>query len=946
MLLTGVAAFAQGQPSLTGRVICKNDSKPVDMAAVVIKELNIWSTTDENGNYSLKNVPNGRYTVAVSCLGYVQLEQEVVFPYTPGVLDLIVEQNTLALDEIVVVAQEGKRMGSESVISQSAIQHVQPTDLSDVMQLLPGQITANPNLSDPKQLTIREIKGTDPMAGMGTALVIDGATVSNDANMQFMSTATVTSKLTENTEFTSSASGGVDVRQISVDNIESVEVIRGIGSVESGDALNGTVKVTMKKGKTPFTAKVKVDPGIKQVYAGKGFDLGAKIGTLNADFDYTRSLDDIRTKYKTFNRLNAGLSWSNTFMRDRKPLILNLSARGSKTIDLTDNDPDRLDFERYESNEQGLSLNFNGKWALNSKLITNLNFLVSGNIQHQVGHEIENQSTSTGFSPQPVSYVTGEFEVPILPAEYISDLTVDGRPYYFESKLFGNKSFHIGKALNNINAGVEWNLNGNNGEGRKFDLSRPPTTTSRPRSYKDIPGVDQLAFYLEENINIPVGKTKLDLQTGIRYTNLQPNGLFSSEKDILMLDPRVNLRYSVIDNKDKMIKKLVFRAGYGLFSKGPTLPYLYPDKAYRDYIAFSRCDAAAQTGLIIMQTQVYENTGNKSLKAALNKKIEGGIDINVNDIDISVTLFSENMENGFSYERHYENMIFNNYDDVPKTGTNPYFVSGDGIYYTETTTGEIVKLSSVKDTVFSGYSVPTNTSRTNKKGVEFTVDFGRVKSLRTSFVVDGAYMKIINQDRENYWDKPSSGGSAGGKEYPYVALYPGGIGSVTKRFSTNMRAITHIKELRMVFTTTVQVVWFYSTQNIYESEEGKTLAYSKEPLYDDIYSDYGSYPVIDPLGYYDHSLTYHTFDRSLAVSKPYSDLIDTYAHGYFLEKIYSPYYQVNIKLTKEITNTVDMSFYANNVTNYRPLIKIKGVPETYTRVNPPLYFGAELKIKF
>lgn len=901
--MTVVAAFSQTKPSLSGRVVCRSDNKPVEAAAVVIKELNIWSMTDENGSYSLKNVQNGKYTLVVSCLGFVQMEQEVSFPHTTGTLDLIVDQNTLALDEIVVVAREGKRMGSESVISQSAIQHVQPTDLSDVMQLLPGQIASNPDLSDPKQLTIREIKTTgNEMASLGTALIIDGATVSNDANMQFLSTASASNGITSNTGFSSTASAGVDVRQISVDNIESIEVVRGVGSVESGDALSGTVKVTMKKGKTPFTAKVKVDPGIKQVYAAKGFDLGPKKGTLNVDFDFTKSLDDIRTRYKTFNRINAGLTWSNTFMRDRKPLTMNFSARGNRTIDLSQTDPDMLNVESYESNEKGISLNFNGKWALNSKVLTNINFLISGNLQHQVSHEVEIESSSLGMSPQPVSYVSGELEAPILPSEYLSDLVIDGKPFYFESRISGNKSFYLGKALNNINAGAEWKINGNNGDGRIYDLSRPPsatsTTTSRPRSFKDIPGVDQYSVYLEENINIPIGKTRLDLQGGLRFTNLQPNGIFSSEKDILMLDPRSNLRYSLIEKGDGIFGKLVLRAGYGIFSKGPTMLHMYPDKAYWDKVAFNRYDAAEQTGLIVVQTQVYENTGNDDLKAAVNHKLEGGVDIMIKNIDMSITLFSERMENGFSFEKSYQNLIYNNYDDVPATGTNPYYVNGDGVYYTDNGTGDIVKLNSVRDTIFTSYSVPSNTSTTIKKGIEFTLDFGNVKAIRTSFVLDGAFMKVVRQDMKDYWTKPSSGGSIGGKEYPYIALYPGGVGSINKRLNTNLRTITHIKELRMVVTTTLQVVWFYSTQNIYNTKDGNPIPYSRIPQYDDIYEDYGSLPAVDPLGYYDHALVYHTFDRSLAVAKPYSDLIDNSQYGYFLERIYPPYYQVNIKLTK------------------------------------------------
>ncbi len=948
MLLTGVVLYGQGQPSLKGKVICKNDNKPVDMAAVVIKELNIWSMTDENGNYALKNVPNGKYTIVVSCLGFVQYEQEVTFPYT-GSLDLTIEQSTLALDEVVVVAQEGKRMGSESVISQSAIQHVQPTDLSDVMQLLPGQLATNPDLSGPKQLSIREISASgDNLASLGTALIIDGAPVSNDANLQFNSTSTASTTTGVTAGFATTASGGVDVRQIAVDNIESVEVVRGIGSVETGDMLSGAVKVTLKKGKTPFTAKIKIDPGLKQFYTGKGFDLGKKFGTLNTDFDYTRSLDDIRTKYKSYNRLTGGLSWSNTIMRDSKPMTLNLTLRGTHSLDLNESDPEMLAVQLYESNDNSISFNFNTKWALNSKFLTNLDFMVSGNIQHQKGHEVDFESISTGSMPQPISLVAGEFEAPILPSTYISDLTIDGRPYYFDTKLSGNKSFYIGKALNNINGGLEYHILGNNGEGRVYDLSRPPSPTSssdsRPRSYKDIPSLDQYSAYLEENIKIPVSKMKLDIQGGLRFTNVQPEGLFTSKENIFMFDPRTNVKLTLVDKKEAFIQKLAIRGGYGLFSKAPSLLYLYPDKSYYDKVCFNYYDASTYDALIVVKTNLIEDTRNTELKPTVNQKFEGGLDIKIRDIDMSITLFSEKMENGFSFDRFYTTMVYNNYDNLSILGANPYYVEGDGIYYTDPATSDIVKVGSEQDTVFISYSYPSNNDQTIKKGIEFTIDFGTLQALRTSFVLDGAYMKVTKQKMNDFLTKPSSGTLVNGKEYPYIAVYPGGDGDVKKRLSTNLRAITHIKELRMIITTSLQVVWYYAYHDIYDDADGNPIPYTLDGS--DIYTNLVATKYVDPIGYYDHAMVYHTFDRSLATSRPYSDLIQSKSQTPYLTRTYPPYYQINLKLTKEITDLVNLSFYANNITNHKPYIKVRGVPETYANPNSSLYFGAELKLKF
>lgn len=953
LISASMALSGQTRPSMQGKVICRSTGEPVTMATVVVKELNIWATTTDQGEFVLRNVPAGNYTLVVSCLGYIQHEHPVSFPVKEEKVPILIDEATLAIEDVVVTAKEGRRIASGSVIEQSAIQHVQPTDLSDVLQLLPGQTALNPDLSKPKQLTIREIirqdgNVSDNMASLGTLLIVDGAPVSNDANMQFNKTTGASTGITAG--FATTASGGTDVRQIAVDNIETIEVVRGIAGVENGDMLSGAVKVTMKKGRTPLTAKIKTDPGIKQFYAGKGLALGDKAGTLNLDLDYTQSFDDIRVKYQTFNRLNGGVIYNNNFFSDTRPLAITLSARASQTLDVNKRDPDMLDIEDYESRDQGLALNFSTKWALNSKVLTNLNFMLSGDIQHQVGHEVTLEQIPSGAQPQPVALEPGENQVPILPSSYISDLKIDGRPYYYNARLSGNRSFNIGKVVNNIVAGVEYRLYGNNGLGRIYDLSRPPVPTggtdARPRSYKDIPSLAQLAYYAEENLGIPLGETRLDLQAGIRFTNVQPDGLFRSREEITMLDPRFNLRYTITDDKSKTVSHLALRGGYGMFSKAPTLLYLYPDRAYWDKTGLSYYDPVAQSGTFVVTTKIFENPRNENLVPAVNRKLEAGFDLTVKGIEMNVTLYSEKMENGFSFEQYYDNFIFNRYTAPLQNGLNLYFVPGSGVFYIDPVGGEEVQLPVSQDTVFVSFSYPANNDMTIKKGIEFTADLGTVDLLRTSFIVDGAWMMVKRQTAIVDLTRPSAG-SIGGKEFPLVAVYPAGNGSIDKRFNTNIRTITHIKELRMVASVTTQIIWVDRDQSIWNDPDGNPLFYT-DPAVDDPYAD-KTYPkYVDPVGYYDRQLIYHDFDRSLAVTRPYSDLIKRYnTPWYFAETGYPPYFVINFKLTKEITDKANFSFYANNITNRNPLLKQNGGgPQVYARRNPPLYFGAEVKIKF
>jgi hypothetical protein len=937
----------QGRYNVEGRVLNSGDSSSVEMVAVVIKELNIWSVSDQKGYFNLKNIPAGSYNLQVSSLGYEPVERQVVLDGNRKDLIIYLNQLTLAIDEVVVTAKEGKKMGTGSTILQTALQHVQPTDLSDVLQLLPGQVTSNPDLSGPKQLSIREINSRygqqlnskpDAMASIGTLLIIDGAPVSNDANMQFTNSTGLAS-------FSTTVAGGADVRQVSVDNIESVEVIRGIASVENGDMLNGAVKVNLKKGKTPFTAKLKVDPEVKQVYFGKGILLPKGKGSLNMDFDFTKSLDDIRYKYKTFNRINGGIGYNTVLFKTNKPLNLSASVRASQTLDINSKDPDMRNYEKFESRDKSLGLIVSGKWALNTAFLSTLNFNISGNLQHQYGHEIDLQSLN-GPRPQPISRVAGEHATNYLPSSYLSDLVVDGKPYYLNTKLSGTKSFRIGTIYNNIILGTDWKQIGNNGLGRIYDLAFPPngmgSNDSRPRSYKDIPGMKELSMYSEENLSAAIGSTKLDIQAGIRYTNIQPKGLFSSSVDAMMLDPRFNIKYSVIDNKNnKNLKSLVFRFGWGSFSKAPTMLHYYPDKAYFDRVSFNYYDPP--NSLLVLTTKIYEDTRNYNIKPAVNRKFDGGIDFKIRKIEVSLTGFYEKMINSFSFEKYYSTNIYNVYDPLSQAGLNPYFIEGEGVFYNNPVSGNPVSVNSTQDTLLISYSYPGNNDQSVKKGIEFTIDFGTIPLLKTSFVLDGAYMNIRKQSVNNFLTQTVL--TYMGKEFPLVGLYPGGDGTIAERLNSNLRTITHIKELRTIFTITTQIIWMERYRNIYNDASGHPIIYTKNNV-DDIYADILQIKYVDAIGYYDMNLVYHTFDPLTATQKPYSDLIDSYNDPrYFTQRTYPPTFQINLRLTKEISDKIDFSFYCNNITNYQPLVRVKGLKESFVRKNQPMYFGAEIRIK-
>lgn len=95
-------------------------------------------------------------------------------------------------------------------------------------------------------------------------------------------------------------SKGVDMRTIPTDNIEKVEIIRGIPSVAYGNVANGAVIIQRKTSESPLSARFKADKTSKLFSVGKGFRLdGNGRYVLNTDLSYLDSKIDPRNSVKT-----------------------------------------------------------------------------------------------------------------------------------------------------------------------------------------------------------------------------------------------------------------------------------------------------------------------------------------------------------------------------------------------------------------------------------------------------------------------------------------------------------------------------------------------------------------------------------------------------------------------------------------------------------------------
>jgi outer membrane receptor protein involved in Fe transport len=889
--------FAQSSPVIHGKLMNKKSREPVAFAFVYVKETDQIALSDATGAFSIRTLNLPLFNLEIKCLGFETFEERIE---TAGLadLELKIEMVPISYDmeEISVLSKNDQGITSSSFLESAAIEYVQPPSLSDVMQLIPGQLSINPDLRSPQKISIREI-GVDNNNSIGTAIWVDGAPLSNDANLQTFST----SRSGDN--FSTVVGSGIDLRQISTDQIESVEVIRGIPSVTYGDLTSGAVVVKTKSGYTPFEIKLKADPNIKQLTFGKGMKLKSPGSSMNLNFDYLQSFDDISSKYMGFNRLTTELGYSKIFNLQTKPLTFHSKLSYYATIDDAKTDPDAMVAgEKIYSGDKGLRFNMHGKWWPELRFLSSLEYMFSATCNHQKSSEDKYRSVS-GIQMISISLIEGENDGIFLPSEQFTNYVVDGRPVTFFGQITARKQFQYQPgSTNQILYGFDYRSSANYGEGPVYNVANPPfisSYSSRPRKYKDIPALTSYSIYLEDKLMLELGKTVLDVQAGIRLNNFQSKGLFMSQLGFFT-EPRLNAQYKFLSKKNsKIFDKLAVSFGIGKTFKSPSLLYLYPDKAYFDLSALSYYTGDPATNLAVMDTRIYE-TRNPDLKPSENLKIEAGLSFKIKKAEGFITVFKERLTNGFDFVNQYLFLNYNRYqaENLP-AGAKP----------------DPKNMVAVSSTIPVFYRAPVNNKESQKSGIEFGIDFGKIKAIYTSFSLDGALLRTKRiSSTIPFQNQPLSND---GNPYLYFGIYPAGESKISGRLNTNLRMVTQIPRLRLIFSSTLQMIWY---DRYYY------------PLYDEapvhlVLADGSTQP----------------FTAEMRKNPNYARFANPKTLEYYLEEIMPPLPLANFRLSKEISDRLKLSLYVNNFVNYRPEYEYKR-SGSFTRRNPSVYFGAELKV--
>ncbi|RCR65568.1 hypothetical protein [Larkinella punicea] len=217
------------------------------------------------------------------------------------------------------------------------------------------------------------------------------------------------------------------------------------------------------------------------------------------------------------------------------------------------------------------------------------------------------------------------------------------------------------------------------------------------------------------------------------------------------------------------------------------------------------------------------------------------------------------------------------------------------------------------DTFMAAYDTPVANLIIQNQGVEFTIEVAELKPLRTSFNLNGAWIRTVSRSTEPFLDANRAVFSD--QTQNRIPIYTP-TSTASGRFNTSLRVIHRIPALQLVASALIQTIW--SERNRYLQYDSLAIGYSTKA---------GQTVWLTP----EQSL--ETAHQSLRrgvnpVSLNWQDR--------------PPVWLLNLRLTKEWKAASGFAFYVNNVLANKPLYDNNVSRVRQLRDHPSLFFGVEV----
>ena len=967
---------------LRGTVLDADTQQPIEFASVLLSESGLWAITGEKGEFTIKNVPRGKNTLTLQCLGYQKRSWPMNVERDIDNLVFRLNANNLKLDEVTVTARRKQDEATTSyTIDRTTLDQQQIINIADISTLLPGGKTVNPSLMNDTRMALRSGSQEKGNASFGTAIEIDGLRLDNNA--------------------ASGETTGASTRTISASNVESVEIVTGIPSVEYGDLSNGIVKVNTRRGKSPFIVEGSINQHTRQIAVSKGFNIDRRV--FNVSLEHARSFSDAASPHTAYQRNNLSLHYMNIFFRQTMPLTLNFGLKGNIGGYNSEADPDEELDDYTKSRDNALRSTLDLQWLLNRPWLTNLQLSASFSYQDR---KQETYTHTSSASTQPYIHATEQgynmaspYPSPIIlgPTGYWYVRSYhDSKPMSWSAKLKGECNRRFGSVANRISVGAQYNASRNNGRGTYYeDIAVAPTW--REYRYDELPTMHNLALYAEDKVIIPLqgrqsrrAASTIELTAGLRDDITMISG--SVYGTVSSLSPRFNGRLIFWRGQRKrLISDLELHAGWGKSVKLPSFQVLYPSPAYSDLLAFASTSTTDNVSYYAYHTYPSQAQYNPSLGWQHTNQTDLGVEFIVKGTRVSLSAFHHKTHGSYMatktytpFSYRYTNQTAAQQSGIPvadrrfsidhETGT-VYVYAADGgpaqglpLPYTDKHT-YVINQHYINATPLSRY------------GLEWIVDFAKIKALRTQLRLDGNYYYYKSTDDTFFADVPLgiSNVTSSGQPFQYIGYYRGtsittagssanasvSNGTLSKQLNLNATITTHIPRIRLIVALRIESSLYSFRRSLSQQADGSSRGfmldgkegYTGEPydgtmenkfvvVYPEYYSTWENPSELIPFA--DAFLAAKDNDQKL-----YNDLTQLIVRSNFAYTMnpnrLSAYYSANLSVTKEIGDHISISFYANNFFNNMKQVH-SSQTDLYTSLFgssyiPSYYYGLSMRLK-
>lgn len=812
MLLKGALLHAQQKNLILNGTVRDSKNQYLGFVTIFCEETQLYSVTDETGKFSI-SVPSNitQISIKVTSVGKKSVERTIDKKDFLNIINVVLVDNSLTLKELQVNSSytKGKNSISSITFDEEAIERIQAFSLLDVLNTLPGKQLTAPNLNSPRIFTLRNTLGGsyDLNNSLGIPIIIDGVTLSNDANMQ---SRPVAQRGMGGSVLPATNGGfagdvpfqGIDLREIPVESIEKIEVIQGVASAEYGELTDGAIIIDRKAGKSPLQFTTNLNAGAINYSLNKGFNLPHKLGGLTTDFNYAISNINPTDNFQEYRRYSASVRWQyniNKSIRNKFNIDYN------RKIDEVKLDPDDNRRQQYHSKQAGIRLSNTTDIKVASKYLNSISLVLSYSYANQESYseELLNQAPK----PYTAKDTTGIYEGVVLGGQYMAMEQIVGKPITASGNLRFTSLLSIGNTNHTLTYGFNSNYSNNGGKGIVYDPDRPrfvnvSGTNIRPYSFELIPSAINSGIYFTDNIGYKIFGKKMNSNLGVR---------FDSQNGSLSIQPRLSTQITLNNHWD-------FGLAYGISSKSPTLAQRYPPPAWLDIpLIFAQTNGAA---LYLVYTEKIQSA-NPDLKPSKSSQAEFTLNFRNATFSSRLNAFYKGNTDGFNSVKQYQQFTLPNY-------TYSYDANLKKIIYQENGT-----FTNYYDKSF--YKI-SNVKSSDSYGFDWSIALNKIPAINTSISTSTSF--IISKESDPTLDivPLASPVVINGQNINY-GLYRPTTRDQKYVITSKLNTTTHISKIGFVVMTNTDVYWANKTRSQYNNSLQPATGYLDQHMQQVLFND-------------------------------------------------------------------------------------------------------------